>query len=418
MKTKLLTILTLLIIAASSAIMAAFPPNPNIGNPGNYISDPTHLLSPQTAAEANRLLQDCRNQTSAEVAVAIVDQLGDMSIEEYASSLFAEWGLGKRDRDNGVLIVISTGARQARIEVGYGAEGIITDALASGIIRHEIIPAMKNGDIDQAVAGSVRQITATLEKPEYAEELRSRYADGQRPMETIDSEIIWNMILLVAGCTFLISLFIFISTFPKTRKRNNYEKSAIWRKRLPGLWICSALSLGASIVFALVAFLLYRHYRRKPLRCDTCGAKMHKLSEEEDNLLLSESQDLEERLDTVDYDVWECPQCGTVERVPFPKRQTKYTPCPACGTIANHLVCDKITVPATTSRPGHGEKIYKCEYCHNQTRLPYVIPKKDDGALLAAAALGAMAGSRNHGGGFGGGFGGGSSGGGGASGGW
>ena len=85
------------------------------------------------------------------------------------------------------------------------------------------------------------------------------------------------------------------------------------------------------------------------------------------------------------------------------------------------LVRDHTVRPATTRSAGEGEKVYECQFCHQQNRKRYVIPKKDDGtgaALAAGAILGSMGRGGGGGGGFGGGFGGGSTGGGGASGGW
>ena len=153
---------------------------------------------------------------------------------------------------------------------------------------------------------------------------------------------------------------------------------------------------------------------------------MHRLPEEKDNELLTPSQDLEERLDTVDYDVWECPECGTVERFPFKVKQTKYTECPACHTIAMTLESDRVVHPATTRREGYGVKTYECKFCGHRTDKGYRIPRKEDPAAMAAAAavLGAAASRRGGGGGgfggggFGGGFGGGATGGGGAGGSW
>lgn len=408
----------MLLSVVTAAGAQSFPPNPNISDRRNYVSDMSHTLSAGTVARVNSILEDFRSNTTAEIAVAIVPELDDMSIEEYSVRLFEEWGLGKADRDNGALLVISPGVRRARIETGYGMEGVLPDAVCSRIIREVVVPAMKSNDIDTAVEGAVSEMVRVASDPAYAQELLSRQKGTA--VRTLDPDTVWSFVWIVAGCAFLFALLCFITDILRNRRKSNFERAQSWRARLPLYWICGIVSLGVGIIFPLLALFMYRMYRRKPLRCDTCGAKMHKLSEEEDNQLLSGSQDLEERLDTVDYDVWECPECGTVERFPFPKKQNKYSRCAYCGTVASHLVCDRIVVPATTRQAGHGEKTYKCEYCNHQTRVPYVIPKKDDGALVAAAALGAIAGSgRGHGGGgFGGGFGGGSSGGGGASGGW
>ena len=98
----------------------------------------------------------------------------------------------------------------------------------------------------------------------------------------------------------------------------------MWRDSLPVFGWTALLSLGSGIIFLAFAFLLYRSYRTRKLKCTTCGTRMNRLKEEEDNELLSDSQDFEEKLDTIDYDVWECPHCGTIERYAFKKNQQKY----------------------------------------------------------------------------------------------
>ena len=192
---------------------------------------------------------------------------------------------------------------------------------------------------------------------------------------------------------------------------------------MPWLWGLSVISLGSALVFAVAGAILNWRARNARIKCDTCGHKMRKLDEHADNAYLTPSQDMEERLNTVDYDVWVCPQCGTVERFPFRQNQSEYTECPRCHAVAMKLYSDRVIRPATTRQEGLGEKIYRCEYCGHEERRQYRIPRKtNDTALMAAMAAGALLGGgrggRGGGGGFGGGFGGGMSGGGGASGGW
>ena len=64
----------------------------------------------------------------------------------------------------------------------------------------------------------------------------------------------------------------------------------------------------------MLAFYIYRRWRTRKLKCPVCGTGMKRLPEDKDNLLLTDSQDFEEKIRTVDYDVWECPRCGAVER--------------------------------------------------------------------------------------------------------
>lgn len=406
-------LLTFSYVAAQRAYSPDEVPNVNLQDRREFVADPEGLMSPAARQRVNSLLSQVRSQTTAEVAVVIVPSTGDIDPESFTEELFRKWGIGKADKDNGVLLLIAPSDRIARIETGYGAEGVITDASAATIIRNQIAPAMRKGQLDAAVEGATASIAQALTDPAYANELRSASNSyGGQEMEGLDGEAFMQFLLLVAGGAFLIAAGIFFTDLIGMRNRKQYARALVWDKHITTFLIFGIISCGTGLIFALLAWRLGKYYRKRPIPCDTCGAKMRKLSEEEDNALLNPSQDFEERLDTVDYDVWLCPQCGTVERFPFKRKQTKYSECPACHTVAMYLVCDKTLVPATTLHAGRGEKIYQCKYCNNQRREPFVIPKKESAALAAAVIAGAAASQR------GGGFGGGASGGGGATGSW
>ena len=394
-------------------------PNVQVADRRDFVSDPAGLLSPGTLSEVNKRLYDLRQQTTCEVVVALPPDIGDAPIEQWSEQLFTLWGIGKKDKDNGVLVVIAPEQRKCRIQTGYGVEGVLPDISCANIISREIVPAMRDDNIDQAVSGSTQLISEALSDPAVAEELRSEESDNyDGVMNTISPEAIWGFARIVSWCVFLFVLVVFVRDLINSRKLDNYAKAMLWREHLRVYFWCALLSLGAGLIFFIIAFWLYRAIRTKKRICPTCGAKMHRLNEEEDNALLTPSQDFEEQLKTVDYDVWECPECSTVERLPFKAKQLKYTKCTSCGTIARCLAGTRTVQPATTRRSGTGVKIYECKFCHHRDEEPYIIPKKDDGAAAAMAA-GAILGSMGRGkGGFGGGFGGGSTGGGGASGGW
>lgn len=395
--------------------------NPNVADRREFVADPGSLLGAGTKSRVNSVLTDLRKQTSAEVAVAVVPSIGDVPIEDFSERLFTQWGLGKSDKDNGVLIVIALDQKRARIQTGYGVEGVLPDISAKKIINRSIIPYMREGDLDDAVEASVRDVARVLSDPVAAEELKSSKKEVWEEPQALSGETFTTFIGYVAMLFLLFSVALFIHDAIKSRKEDRYTKAMVWHDHRAAYWVLAVCSLGMGIITALLAEYRYRRARNKPIKCQVCGTKMHKLNEEEDNELLSASQDLEERLKTVDYDVWECPKCGSVERYPFKAKQMKYTECPNCHTIAMCMVRDHTIVPATTRRAGEGEKVYECQYCGQQNRRRYVIPKKDDGtgaALAAGAILGSMGRGGGGGGGFGGGFGGGSTGGGGASGGW
>ena len=397
--------------------------NPNIADRRVYVSDPGNLVSPAVKAQVNQELYDLRMNTGAEVVVAVVPSIGEVPIEDFSVQLFTNWGIGKSDKDNGVLILIAPEQRRAWITTGYGVEGVLPDISVKKIVDRSIVANMRNNDLDGAVAASAHDVATVMSDPVAAEELRSSEREAwQKGPETISSDTIMSFAGYVAIVIFLISIGLFISDSVSSRGKDRYHKAMIWHRHRGVYWILAACSLGLGVITALLAQWRYYRARNKPMKCPTCGTKMRKLNEEEDNELLNASQDFEEQIKTVDYDVWVCPECGTVERYPFRAKQLKYTECPRCHTVAMCMVRDHTLRPATTRSQGIGERVYECQFCHHQNRKQYPIPKKDDGtaaALAAGAILGSMGrGGHGGGGGFGGGFGGGATGGGGAGGSW
>jgi uncharacterized protein len=428
---KIVTIL-FLVAAVAMGFARDYTPaevtNPNVADRRVYVADPGNLLDPATKARVNSTLYSLRQQTTAEVAVAVVPSIGDMPIEDFSEKLFTSWGLGKEDKDNGVLIVIAPEQRRARIQTGYGAEGVLPDISCKRIIDSAIVPNMKNGDLDAAVEASASAVASAMSDPAVAEELRSANKEAwDEATSPVTGEDIRTFVTWVVVILFLFALGMFGYDLYNTRGKDRYRQAMTWHNHRKAYWILALCSCGLGIIPALLAEWRYNRTRNKPIKCSYCGTKMKKLSEKDDNAYLTPAQDFEEQLNTVDYDVWKCPECGSVERYPFKISQTKYSECPKCHTVAMCLVQDHTLIPATTRRTGEGERVYECQFCHHQNRTRYRIPKRDDGAAAAAIAggiLGAAASSRRGGGGFGagggfgGGFGGGSTGGGGASGGW
>ena len=123
--------------------------------PVGSVNDFAGLLTPATVAALEGQLKNLEAQTGAEVAVAIIPSLPGETIEDYAVNLFEEWGLGKKKEENGVLLLISRDDRQARIEVGYGLEPIITDGQAGEIIRQTIVPNFQAQKYNEGVTAAV-----------------------------------------------------------------------------------------------------------------------------------------------------------------------------------------------------------------------------------------------------------------------
>ncbi len=417
---KKIILLIFLLINVFSLKSQVFTPQemPSISGTHKGISDPGHFLTPSQASDLSLRLESLDQSTTAGGAIAIVPSIGDMEINQFSTELFERWKLGKDKNDNGFLIVVALEQRRAFICTGYGMEGILPDILCTKIVKQYFIPRMRDGDLYGGLTSMLNAITEIINNPDNKSEVFA--GEGSVP-QTLSSGEVMEILGYIAVTIFLLTLLIFIMDIKGGRKKNNYEKAMIWRKHIPLYIGCTIFSCGTGLPFLLLAIWFYRHNRNKRMKCDTCGAKMNKLNEEEDNSMLSDSQDLEERLNTVDYDVWVCPECGTVERFPFKIKQSQYSECPNCHTIAQHVVCDKIILAPTTRQPGVGQRDYKCEYCGNHHSTRYRIEKKDDGAA-AAILMGAALGAASRGGGGGGGWsgpsGGGSTGGGGGGAGW
>ena len=155
---KRMIIACCLLILSNSAVAAALP------SPTGYVNDFANVLNRQVSAQLENTLAALQAKTGAEVAVVTVDSLEGAPIEDYAVRLFQTWGVGKKGKDNGVLILVAPNDRQVRIEVGYGLEGAINDALAGRIIRERMIPAFKDGDFNAGIAGGTMAVAALVAK--------------------------------------------------------------------------------------------------------------------------------------------------------------------------------------------------------------------------------------------------------------
>jgi uncharacterized protein len=110
------------------------------------VSDFTNTLSFQEWQSLEQLLKSFEDSTSTQIVVLMLNSLDGESIEEYASKTFELNKIGQTKKDNGVLLVIAKQDRKLKIEVGYGLEGVLTDAVSSQIIRQDITPHFKSGN--------------------------------------------------------------------------------------------------------------------------------------------------------------------------------------------------------------------------------------------------------------------------------
>lgn len=390
-----------------------------------FVADPDRYISDADMTVLNGLLENVRRSTSVEPMIAVVGAIpDDTDIDTYATGLFDRWGLGKDDKDNGLLIVVAVDNRRMAIRTGYGLEGVLPDITCGRIIRDTLRPAFRTEHYGAGLIAATRQISKILTDPAYAEELASERHDADDAAGAAGDVNPFRVYMLCSCGLAAIMLIVLLCSCLALRGRSDYDKYRSLAPSKPVWLILGFIGLGIPFVATIPYILLLNHWRNHRRDCPHCGARMIKVDEVNDNNYLTPAQDLEERLGSVDYDVWLCPECGETDVLPYVNSSSSYIECDNCHARAARLVNERILRRPSGTRKGYGVKEYECLNCRHRQQRPFYFEGSDSSVLGAMAAGAILGGSgRGHGGGFsggsfGGGFGGGMTGGGGASGGW
>ncbi|WP_430765419.1 TPM domain-containing protein [Pseudomonas citronellolis] len=167
------------------------------------VTDLTGTLDAQQRGQLEQQLAALEQRKGAQLAVLMIPSTGEDSIEQYAVRAFEQWKLGRKGVDDGALLVVAKDDRALRIEVGYGLEGAVTDALAGRIIREQMVPRFQQGDF----AGGVQAGVDSLEKLIDGEALPepSHTANGGQP-DVPGDPLAWLFVLTI-GVPVLGNLF-------------------------------------------------------------------------------------------------------------------------------------------------------------------------------------------------------------------
>jgi len=141
------------------------------------VVDDAELLSPAAEAKLDEELAALEQQTGHQLVVATLPSLQGYEIEDYGYQLLRTWGIGRKAQDDGVILIVAPKERKVRIEVGYGLEPVLTDALSSLIIQRAILPAFKAGNYEQGVVAGAEAIARQIGLPE--EEAKAQVAQAE-----------------------------------------------------------------------------------------------------------------------------------------------------------------------------------------------------------------------------------------------
>jgi uncharacterized protein len=366
MMTLLVAVLALMQITPAQAERLRWIPNPRT-TAGTWVADPSHHLQPATVDSLNALISALSRETGAEIAVVAVDSTSGFEPFDVALALHRMWGVGQKGRDNGIVLLWVPTQRAVQVSVGYGLEGVLPDSRAGRVRDQTIFPAFKRGDFDAGMLAGVEAI-ATIVREE-------KDARGSTMSTT--------------------------SPPPNGQLVEREGGPSVGRRK--GLIVGGTLGGGLALLGGAAGVARYR--RRRPRRCPKGHGLMVRLDEAADDAHLDAGQQLEEKIESVDYDVWLCPTCQYALVIPHRAWFSRYSTCTSCKRRT--LETSTLTlIPATTSHAGSQQVTERCRNCGWTRTYTRVIPRVTQSSGTSGGSSG--------GGGGGSSFGGGSAGGGGA----
>lgn len=175
----------LLVLAAALAALVASPlaAQPQFPQLSGRVVDQADLLSPAQEAELTARLESLEAQSRRQLVIATVPDLQGYDISDYGYQLGREWEIGDAARNDGALLIVAPNERKVRIEVGYGLEGYLTDALSSLIIQNQILPRFRDGDFPGGIYAGTDAIIQQLQLPEDEARVVAQQASERRSSE-------------------------------------------------------------------------------------------------------------------------------------------------------------------------------------------------------------------------------------------
>jgi uncharacterized protein len=209
----------------------AFGPHPASAAVPNFppltgrVVDNAHLLDSGTAATIDAKLAALEQKTGIQLVVVTLPSLQGYEIEDYGYQLGRAWGIGQKGKNNGALLIVAPNEHRARIEVGYGLEGTLTDAVARLIIENAILPRFRVNDYAGGISRGVDDIIQVLSGD--SGDFKQRAAEAVHPPAgaTDYAQLIWVLILL--------GLWLY---FAFRSRRRGYGSAVPWIVPIGGGW--------------------------------------------------------------------------------------------------------------------------------------------------------------------------------------
>lgn len=352
MRSFVLTVALTLIISEASAMSVEEVPNPR--SSGGWVSDTAQMLSPTEELELNAMITVAEQQTRSEIAVVTVDGVDTATPKDFATKLFNHWGIGKKTANNGLLVLMVKDQRRLEMETGYGTETVLTDGWLKTMQQRDMVPRFKEGaygeGIKDGVALSIERLTTYETTGEIVD-----------PGDTGGGGFPGWLLYLLGGA---------------------------------GL-------LGGGAVVG-------RKQWRKARTCPDCGEMMTMLPEEQDDEHLTEGQQTEEAIGSMDWEYWYCDKDQTHALIGVGKMFSGFSKCAQCGNKTRSSTTNTLAYP-TQQSTGTAEVISQCAHCDFYSRTIRTLPRLPKPSSSSSYSSSSSSGGSSFGGGSSGGGGAGSS---------
>ena len=252
---KKILIFVIFMLLSLSVFAVDFP------EPTGYVNDFANIFSEQEQQGMESLLDQIEKNSTVEIAVVTIPSLEGLSKEQYAVELFEKWKIGKKDVDNGLLILIAPNEREYRIEVGYGLEGVITDTMAGIVGRKNFVENFRAEKYGAGVKDAILDFKGLIEKdPTVISEIERNKEKGMQVPLWFSGLIGFSG--LIALFAFLIVLTVIMRFATKKQKKSKSTATRL----IAGAILFILIWLIFNVFVAVIAFIFYIIFVMIPLK--------------------------------------------------------------------------------------------------------------------------------------------------------
>ncbi len=378
LQTVFLAALLVSVELAAAPFTVATVPNPRSAD-GGFVSDPGQVIAAADRSALNESLQTFEQETTVEIAIVILPSIGTAVPKDFAVELFNRWGIGKRGKDNGLLLLVVMDQRRWEFETGYGLEGALPDAFLKRTGENHLVPRLRQKEFARGFQETLVPIFARIRGEEHVDDVSANQVLSIPDFSGFGESAFGSFLIYFSFFYFILGSVVGIKMLITLRRLLSASESPY--EKFQNIQRFLQESGAAFFLLPLPLFVILwserscRRLRDAPRNCDKDGSPLQKIEEERDEFFLPEGQKVEESIGSADYDVWLCPTCENVKIYSYETLHTKYSPCPGCGHKTRYYDKYEVLAKASTQSPGKGRRHYACKHCEFTDFTEYAIPR-------------------------------------------